>query len=48
VTLDVRKYSPNFGKYSVLELNEENKKQLFIHQGLAFSYPAIGINWMLN
>ena len=41
VVVDVRKRSPNFGKYISEELSSENKKQLFIPRGFAHGYICL-------
>ncbi len=38
VVLDIRKESPTFGKYVTVELNEQNKYQLFIPRGFAHGF----------
>jgi dTDP-4-dehydrorhamnose 3,5-epimerase len=41
VALDLRKGSPTFGQYFGIELNEENKLQLFIPRGLAHGFSVL-------
>ncbi len=38
VILDIRKESPTFGKYVTVELNDQNKYQLFIPRGFAHGF----------
>lgn len=40
VVLDIRKTSTNFGKWFAIELDSENKKQLFIPKGFAHGFSV--------
>lgn len=41
VAVDLRKDSPTFGKYVMIELSDENKKILFIPRGFAHGFLVI-------
>ena len=41
VAVDIRKESPTFGKYIAIELNDRNKKQLFIPRGFAHGFLVV-------
>lgn len=41
VAVDIRKSSPTFGKYVMVELSEDNKRQLFIPRGLAHGFLVL-------
>jgi dTDP-4-dehydrorhamnose 3,5-epimerase len=42
VSVDIRKNSPTFGKYFGCELSSENRKSIFIPDGFAHGFCAIG------
>lgn len=41
VAVDIRKNSPTYGKYFSIELNEENKTQLFVPEGFAHGFLTL-------
>ena len=41
VAVDIRKDSSTFGKHVVIELNDQNKRQLFIPRGFAHGFIAL-------
>ncbi|WP_163323906.1 dTDP-4-dehydrorhamnose 3,5-epimerase [Draconibacterium mangrovi] len=41
VAVDLRKGSPTFGKWFGLELNENNKKQLYVPRGFAHGFSVL-------
>ncbi|MDR2511246.1 MAG: dTDP-4-dehydrorhamnose 3,5-epimerase [Bacteroidales bacterium] len=41
VAVDIRKNSPTYGKYVIVELSEENKKMFFIPEGFAHGFVVL-------
>ena len=41
VAVDIRKSSPTFGKYVMVELSDENKRQFFVPRGFAHGFLVL-------
>lgn len=41
VAVDIRKYSPTFGKHYSIELSDENKRQFFVPRGFAHGFVVM-------
>lgn len=41
VVVDIRKGSPTFGKHVAVELNDENKRQMFVPRGFAHGFVVL-------
>lgn len=41
VAVDIRRGSPTFGKYVAAELNDENKRQMFVPRGFAHGFVVL-------
>ena len=43
VAVDIRRNSPTFGKYVMVELSDENKRQFFIPRGFAHGFLVLSV-----
>ena len=41
IAVDIRKGSPTYGEYEIVELSEDNKRQLFVPRGFAHGFVVI-------
>ena len=48
IALDIRKNSPTYGQFEMIELSEENKKQFWIPPGFAHGFVALEENTIFN
>lgn len=48
VAVDMRKSSPTFGKYVAVELDSENKRQLFVPRGFAHGFSVLSDSAVIN
>lgn len=48
VAVDIRENSPHFGKHVAMELNESNKRQLFIPRGFAHGFLVLENETIFN